>query len=308
MKTRAKEQLRSEADSTVVKSMIMEQPMDIDAFWEYGDPATSEVRFRTALADATPDETLELLTQIARTYSLRRQFDAAHQQLDAVEIKLSGASIRPRIRYLLERGRTFNSAGDRERARALFVDAWEAASSAHEEGLAVDAAHMVAITYGGSIDAVTWNQKGIALARHSEDPKARALLPAMLNNNAWDLHDLGRFEDALALFHDAERAWSASGKSRPTQIARWSIARCLRSLQRHEEAIDMLRALETEYATAQITDGYLAEELGENLLALGLPAAAKAYFQSAAATLAQDQWFATNEADRLERLQRLATE
>ena len=49
--------------------------MDIDSFWEYSDPAASEARFRAALSSAQGDDRLELLTQIARTYSLRQRFD-----------------------------------------------------------------------------------------------------------------------------------------------------------------------------------------------------------------------------------------
>jgi hypothetical protein len=85
--------------------------MDIEAFWEYSDPAGSAERFRAALASAAGDERLELLTQIARTYSLRKHFDEAHRLLDEVERELPGAGARAHVRYRLERGRTFNSAG-----------------------------------------------------------------------------------------------------------------------------------------------------------------------------------------------------
>jgi tetratricopeptide (TPR) repeat protein len=280
--------------------------MDIDAFWEYSDPTASEARFRGALDATTGDTRLELLTQIARTYSLRRRFAEAHALLDEVEPQLPGAGIRPRLRYLLERGRTFNSAGAVMPARELFVQAWTEGVAHHEEGLAVDAAHMVAITFGNAAEALTWNQQGIALARQSRDPKARALLPAMLNNTAWALHDAGQYTDALTAFQAAEAAWTATNKSRPIQIAKWSVARCLRSLGRHQEALDILNGLEAEYAAQQIVDGYLDEEIAENFLALDQAAAAKPYFQRAAATLAQDEWFVQQETARLARLQQIA--
>jgi hypothetical protein len=85
---------------------------------------------------------LEILTQVARTYSLRKRFDEAHQLLDEIEPQLASAGPRVRVRYLLERGRTFNSSGNREKARELFVAAWEVARPSGLEGLAVDAAHM----------------------------------------------------------------------------------------------------------------------------------------------------------------------
>lgn len=279
--------------------------MNIDSFWEYNDPAASEEQFREALQQATEDEHLELLTQIARTYSLRNRFDEAHTQLNEIEPLLADASPRPQIRYLLERGRTYNSAGSGEQARDLFVKAWELATSQGEDGLAVDAAHMVAITYSGSTDAIAWNEKGIALAQRSDAPKAKALLPAMLNNMAWDLHEAEEYHKALTTFQQAEEAWAATGKSRPTQIAKWSVARCLRSLQRHEEALVILDALEEEYTQQEITDGYLDEEMAENLLALARPTEATPYFRKAANALSEDSWIVEHESARLARLQQL---
>ncbi|TXC67365.1 TraB/GumN family protein [Piscinibacter aquaticus] len=90
-----------------VERMALEAPMpDIHALWDFDDPAASEARFRAAMADATHDAALSLRTQIARTHSLRRQFDAAHRELDAVDAELAGAGTEPRVRTLLERGRT----------------------------------------------------------------------------------------------------------------------------------------------------------------------------------------------------------
>jgi tetratricopeptide (TPR) repeat protein len=220
--------------------------LDLDAFWEYTDPAGSEARFREALGTAKGEERLEILTQIARTYSLRKDFDTAHGVLDDVGGKLDGAGPRPRARYLLERGRTFNSAGDKEKARSLFLRAWELAREAGEEGLAVDAAHMVAITYSGTGDGVEWNQRGLAMARGSKAPKAQALIPAMYNNMAWDLHDLKRHEEALAAFEKALAEWTARGKPRQIQLARSYLAQGLRALDRIDEALKIEKALEAE--------------------------------------------------------------
>jgi tetratricopeptide (TPR) repeat protein len=264
-------------------SQPSENTIDIDSFWEYGDPAASEERFRAALGSARGDVRLELLTQIARTYSLRQRFDEAHELLDEVEPQLAGAAPRPRVRYLLERGRTFNSSGHKEKARALFVEAWEQAQAAQQEGLAVDAAHMVAITYTGTPDAISWNQRGLAIARASYDPKARALIAAMLNNSAWDLHEMGRFDEALPLFEEALAAWTARGKPEQIRVAKWSIGRCLRSLGRFEEALAIQRALEAEHMALGSADGYVFEEIAENLAALGRADEARPYFARAAA-------------------------
>lgn len=284
----------------------MSPTIDIDTFWEYNDPAASEERFRHALDQASADERLELLTQIARTYSLRRRFVEAHAQLDAVEPLLAQAAPLPRVRYLLERGRTYNSAGNAEPARQCFIRAWQEATVAQEEGLAVDAAHMVAITFAGTQEALTWHQKGIDLARQSSAPKAQALLPAMLNNLAWDLHEAGNFVEALDYFQEAQVAWEARAQASQIQIAKWSVARALRSLNRYADALTILYALEQEHTQQGSTDGYVFEEIAENLAALGQMVDATPYFVLAADALSQDAWFVQHEAARLAHLRQCA--
>jgi tetratricopeptide (TPR) repeat protein len=275
--------------------------MDIDSYWEYADPAASEARFRSLLEQVQGDARLEVQTQIARTFSLRRDFAQAHRLLDEVEPQLATAGAAPRVRYLLERGRTFNSAGEKDRARPLFVEAWEIAGTAGLEGLAVDAAHMVPIVVGGA-EGAEWTRRGVELARRSADAKARAMLPALLNNHAWNLHDEGRFAEALPVFREAEVAWLATGRQPQGRIARWSVARCLRSLGRFEEALAIQRALEQEWAAAGQADGYVFEEMAELLDATGRPDQAQPYFRRAADELGKDARFVENEPRRLARL------
>lgn len=279
--------------------------VDIESYWEYSDPAASETRFREALAGASGDERLELLTQIARSYSLRREFARAHQLLDEVQQQLAGAGPSPRLRYLLERGRTFNSGGEANRARELFERAWRDARAAGNEGLAVDAGHMVAITWAGQPQAIDWNLRALALARTSKDAKAQALIPAMLNNSAWDLHDMGRYDEALPLFREALQVWTERGKPAQIRFARYSLGRCLRLLNRGDEAMPIQRALEQEYAAAGEPSGYVFEELAELLAAQGKHNEAQPYFRRAADILAKDSWLAKNEPQRLARLRRL---
>ena len=157
------------------------EPPDIESFWEYANPAANKQRFRAALAGASGDGRLELLTQIARTHSPRRRFAEAHALLDAVERRLGSAGPAPRTRHLIERGRTFNSAGDKASARPLFIAAFDTALATGLDGLAVDAAYMLPIVDGGA-EGARWTERGLALARQSSDPKSHALLPALLNN------------------------------------------------------------------------------------------------------------------------------
>jgi tetratricopeptide (TPR) repeat protein len=276
--------------------------IDIDAHWEYSNPAASEAKFRALLGQAQGDPRLELQTQIARTWSLRRDFARAHALLDEVEPQLATAGPAPRVRYLLERGRIYNSAGEPARARPLFERAFALASEARLEGLAVDAAHMVAITWSGKPEAIEWNQRGLALARPSTDAKARGLIPAMLNNTAWDLSDMGRHGEALPLFEESLAAWRDRGRPAQVRFAEYSIGRCLRLLGRHGEALAIQRRLEAQHAAAGELSGYVFEELAELLAAEGKEEEARPYFRRAADELSREKWLVANEPQRLARL------
>ncbi len=251
---------------------------------------------------AKGDERLELITQIARTYSLRGRFSDAHSLLDEIEKEIAGAGSRPRARYLLERGRTFNSAGESNQARELFAAAWDLAQANGLTGLAVDAAHMLAIASSGTPEGVEWSERGLNLARQSADRKARALIPAMLNNAAWDLHKMQRYAEALALFREAQTEWEQQGKLPQIQVARWSVGRCLRSLMRFQEALSIQRGLQAEHEKGGTEDGYVFEEIAENLAALGRVEEAASWFHRAYAALSGDPWFVENERERLLRL------
>src|SRR5689334_3443270 len=124
------------------------EPADFDALWDYDDPVGTETRFRPRLASLAPGsaEQVELLTQIARAQGLQRQFEAAHATLDQAQAGLPHAAARVHIRYLLERGRVFNSSGRKAQASVLFLQAWQRATVAGEDFYAVDAAHMLAIS------------------------------------------------------------------------------------------------------------------------------------------------------------------
>jgi tetratricopeptide (TPR) repeat protein len=128
---------------------------------------------------------------------------------------------------------------------------------------------MLAITYSGRPEAIEWNQRGLELARPSEDPKALALIPAILNNRGWDLHDMGHFAEALPLFEEGLAMWLVRGNPKQILVAKWAVARCLRSLGRNDDALAILRELEAEHAATDSVDGTVLEEIAENLAALG---------------------------------------
>jgi len=284
---------------------------DFDTLWDYDHPAQTEAAFRALLpqaqASGNRSDTIELLTQIARAQGLRRDFTAAHQTLDQAQALLTAELSRATVRYLLERGRVLNSSGHPEEARPLFEVAWEQGLACHEDFHTIDAAHMVAIVAPPE-EKLEWNRKGLALVERTTDARARKWGGSLYNNIGWSYFDAGRYDDALGMFEQA-LAWQQDhGPEKEIRIARWCIARNVRALGRIEEALALQQALFAQYQQTLDEDGYVSEELGECLLALGRADEARTHFQRAYALLSQDIWLSANEPARLARLQRLGSE
>jgi tetratricopeptide (TPR) repeat protein len=292
---------------------------DLDGLWNYGDPAATEAAFRAVLpaaeAAAAADERTglpylaTLWSQIARTFGLRRDFEHAHVLLDRAAGCLEGLAEASREVALarawiaIERGRTLNSGGDPAASVALFQQAREAAERAGDEGLVVDALHMLAIADEGR--DLAWNEEALAVARVSEAPRARRWLGSLLNNQGWSYHERGEHERALALFEEALALREAQGNQAQVRIMRWCVARAWRSLGRLDEALAAQRSLAAERAAEGEGSGYAEEEIGECLLALGRGTEAEPHFASAHAQLSQDAWLVAEEPERLARLARL---
>ena len=193
--------------------------MDINQLWDFDDPAASEKRFR----DLPPSG--EVQTQIARALGLQGKFDEAHQTLDAVVRD----SPLVEIRYLLERGRVSNSSGHPDKARPLFLAAWEQAQAAGLDFFAVDAAHML-----GILDGLEWHGKAIAFAENSSDPKAQGWMGSLLNNLGWTYYDRGDYAKALETF-ERDLAWFIERKlDKRAEIAREAITDCRHRLAQEQ--------------------------------------------------------------------------
>ena len=279
---------------------------DFDALWDYAHPDQTEAKFREILIQFPEDDPdfLELLTQIARAQGLQHRFDHAHQTLDQVERRLRDAASRAKVRYLLERGRVLNSSGNTEEARPFFEQALELAKQLNEDFFAVDALHMLAILAPPE-QSLALNRQAIELAELSREERARNWLGSLYNNTGWSYHDMGEYALALAIFKKAEAWQQSKGRVNETRIARWCVARILRSLGRVDEALSKQLALSDEYEAAKEKDGYVFEEIGECLLVLNRPEDARPYFYEAYELLVQDTWLAEKEPERLARLKKL---
>jgi len=281
--------------------------LDFDSLWDYSDPQHTETRFREILLQVHEDNPayLELLTQIARAQGLQQKFERAHQTLDQVERRLGKYSSRARIRYLLERGRVFNSSGHPDEALPLFDQAYSMAQELSEDFYAVDAVHMLAIV-APPASSLDLNLRAIQLAESSGQERARNWLGSLYNNTGWSYHDLGDYESALEMFEKAEAARREQGRVTEIRIAQWCVARALRSLKRVEEALSKQKILETEFEASGESDGFVFEEIAECLLALTCTEEARPYFARAYEILSQDIGLAKKEPERLSRIRELS--
>jgi tetratricopeptide (TPR) repeat protein len=275
----------------------------LDKLWDFDDPAASERRFRQAIDEVPVGSTrsAELTTQLARSIGLQGRYDEASALLDTVDaVDGTESAAVVVVRSRLERGRLANSTGDSAAAVELLREALARAESAGAEFLAIDAAHMLAIVDGDRADE--WTALALRLITSAQDPRAARWAGSVHNNAGWSRHDAGDYTGALAEFESARAAYSVHGTVEQVRVARWAVARALRSLARFDEALDIQRQL----AEQGPADGYVEEELAELLLATGDRAKAAQHAAAAARLLGADSWFAEYESGRLDRLRQLA--
>lgn len=282
----------------------------LDALWNFDRPAESEARFRAELTQhrAWSREAMEAATQLARALGLQRRFAEADRVLDTVQAGLEPQPARVRVRYLLERGRRDNSSGRPKEAFGWFEQALAASADDALPGAAyyrVDALHMLAIAAPPERQ-LDWNLKALAAAEAAPDARTRGWRGSLLHNLGWTMHDRGDYAAALAYWEKALAEREAAHDVARTRIARWTVARGLRSLGRLDEAEAIQRKLADELAGAHAPDGYVFEELAEIAVARGDRAAAQPWAAKALAILGEDPDLRANDAARLARLAELA--
>jgi tetratricopeptide (TPR) repeat protein len=274
------------AGAGVRESYTCAMAVDVSSLWDFSDPQVSEMRFRQALAAATGDDALILHAQIARTYGLRRDFEAARNILAGVQESVPGASPEAQARYFLDLGRTYASAthqpkdetpGSKDTARSLYTTAFEKARDGRLDALAVDALHMMATVDTAPADQLKWDLKAIAFMEGSSQADARKWEGSLRNNVGYANHLLGNYDAALAQYRLSLAACERANRPTNVRIAYWMIARTLRAQERYQEALDIQLRLEQEWREAGQPDPYVYEELEQLYRATGNIALAHDY-------------------------------
>ena len=280
---------------------------DFDSLWDYDHPGATERRFRELLPAALDSRDLtylsQLLTQISRAEGLQRKFQDAHMTLDRVQKALEKTDDRTRVRYLLERGRVFNSSGKQDDARPLFLEALDLAVKSKDDSYAVDAAHMMAIVETAE-KQLQWNLKALDLAENSAEEKARKWRGSIYNNLGWTYFEQQQYEESLLMFEKALEFQQQQSDPSRIMIAKWCVAKTLRMMDHTEEALEMQRDLYEQYQAAGKRSGYVYEEIAECMTVMGQEQEAQGWFAAAYEELSKDPRLA-NEQDRLNRLKEL---
>ena len=290
----------------IMAAALATSAVDFDALWNYDDPAGTEAKFEAVrpqvAAAGEHGRLLELDTQIARTQGLQRQFDRAFATLAAVRAALGPGEARAEVRYELELGRALRSSGKPAEARPHFEQARTLAAAAHEDALAIDAIHMIALVEPDPDRQIALNHDAITFARGSADPKAQRWQASLWNNIGMTEHDQGRLDRALEAFRTALSLREQQGDAHLIRVARWMVGWTLRLQGDLAGAL----AIQSDLAATETDsgDGYVYEELGEIHHALGQPEPARANFAKAYAMLKDDPDLADDPA-RLARMKRL---
>jgi tetratricopeptide (TPR) repeat protein len=272
--------------------------IDIAPLWDFARPDISEQRFRNALEKADGDDALILRTQIARTYGLRKDFDGARKLLREIEPAVGTAGPEAKIRFHLELGRTFASAAHSARlltsdakaqARQEYDRALELARAAKLDGLAIDAIHMFAFIDTAPADQLKWGEAALQVSLSSQQPDARRWEASIRNNIGYALHQLGRYDEALSQLQMALALREQGTNPEATHVARWMVARTLRSLGRDDEALRIQLALEKDADAVGKPDPYVFEELEALYRKAGNLSKAQHYAQRRACVLGSEQ-------------------
>ena len=239
--------------------------------FNYDDPAATEAHFSQIFQEAqrTGDvaAAAEILTQVARAQALQGHLQQAAQTLDRAAAMPTDA-VRPRVRLLIERGRLWRRQKQPGQARSAFERAYTMAISEHQDALAADATHMLALLQPYE-EAEVWTDRGLTLAEGSAEPRVRRWVGVLANNWGWRLDEAGDHAGAALAFARALAARRIEGDAAEISASEFALAVQLRKLGHSNQALAILDRLLREATSAGELLGEILVERIENLEALG---------------------------------------
>ena len=257
-------------------------------------------------AQTSLDDKLQSDAQAARILGRQQKFTEAHQKLNQIEKSLTTETPVAEVRYNLERGRVYNSAGNVAQALPYFQTAYDLSIERNLVFYAADAAHMLAIADKNLETKIKWNLETIKLAQSASDDKTQGWIGTAYNNMGFAYHDEKKYPEALAAFQEALRFYESKTRLVDARIAKWTIAFTYRFMEKYDEAIQLQSALEKEWDEAGEKDAYVYEELGELYLLKNNASESKKYFGLAYEQFVKDESFQKSYPERFQRIKELS--
>ena len=121
--------------------------------------------------------------------------------------------------------------------------------------------HMLAFVDTAAADRFKWGEQALAIALASLQPAARQWEASLRNNIGVALHQLQRYDEALAQFQQAVDLRKRADDANDTRVAHWMVGWTLRALNRLDEAQEIQLRLERECEAAGVPDPYVFDEL-----------------------------------------------
>ncbi len=229
----------------------------LDGMWDFADPGATAARFRAVVDDESAPAPVRavMATQLARALALLGSVDEAERLLDAVEQGLAESDAELRARVAVERGRIIADGEEPSAAVPALTLGVREAARAGSPFLVLDALHLLALHDHGHEEE--WAVEGLDVLDGQRDPRVLRWGIALHHNLGWAKHDQGRSVGALMEFERAVEIADRHGSAEQRQVTRWSVARCLRTLGRTDEALAMQR----ELAEARPDDAYVLAEI-----------------------------------------------
>ncbi len=244
--------------------------IDIDALWDFEDPAGSRERFVAAARGASGDDRLVVRAQIARSYGVEQDVGRARSLLAELEPLLASAGPAARATYWLELGRTYVSAAhdparvtaaDRDVAMGAYRSAADEARAADSDGLLVDALHMAAMVPPNADERIALAEEAVAAAAASAQPAGRRWLGTALHNLGYEQATAGRQGEADVTLRAALAVRVDGNDEVATRVARWMVAWNLRLSGEFDTALRMQEELQADCVAAGTPDPFVDDEL-----------------------------------------------
>ncbi len=274
---------------------------DYDVLWTGTDLHVIEENIRKA------DDSIENLVQLARVLDLQQKTEEAQSALSRarslfLETRAS-QPLRTEIRLLLEEGRHWCLAMNPNRAQNLFVQAWNTANTTHDF-FSVEAAVLLSLCVSPK-DQPAWLKQAGKIAEKSQDDLTKLWLPHVQILMGWSSFDMRQFDQALSFFELAKAGLNQPRARVDIVALKWSIARCLRAVNRLPEALAIQQEI-LQLGNSSFSSGFIFLEIAECLQLLQKHNEAKEYFEKAHVELSKDVWYADNKVDEILRMKHLA--